>query len=472
MTPANSVEELKAAVSKTVKIEKGKVSVVNWEAFRQDALDKLAWTSAFSSSDEAKALAAWIVQSIARMAGNGPASINDIYMAIGKGQLPQNFTVPAINVRAISYYFARSIFKAAKRHEVGAVIFEIARSEMGYTNQPPREYTTSILAGALKESYPWPVYIQGDHFQINAKNFAKNPDAEVEGLKKLIQQAVEAQFYNIDLDTSTLVDLTKTSLEEQQYQNSLQAATLTQYIRKVQPDGVTVSVGGEIGEVGGKNSTAEELSAYMGEYQRFLGGGLTGLSKVSVQTGTSHGGVVLPDGTMAKVKVDFDTLGKLSSIIRSKYGMGGAVQHGASTLPVELFDKFPQVGTCEIHLATEFQNILFEHPQFPADMKQEIYAYLLKEAKEERKEGETDQQFFYKTRKKAVGAFKRAMWSLPDGVMASVMTSLEDKVDLLIRKLNVSGTGPLIKGHARIPSGDVPMPREVGAKAQHFEGDD
>jgi len=35
-----------------------------------------------------------------------------------------------------------------------------------------------------------------------------------------------------------------------------------------------------------------------------------------------------------------------------KYGMAGAVQHGASTLPAELFDRFPKLGACEIHLAT------------------------------------------------------------------------------------------------------------------------
>jgi len=28
--------------------------------------------------------------------------------------------------------------------------------------------------------------------------------------------------------------------------------------------GVTISIGGEIGEVGGKNSTVEELAAFMG----------------------------------------------------------------------------------------------------------------------------------------------------------------------------------------------------------------
>ena len=41
-----------------------------------------------------------------------------------------------------------------------------------------------------------------------------------------------------------------------------------------------------------------------------------GLSKVSVQTGTSHGGVPLPGGGVAEVKLDFGTLERLSAVAR------------------------------------------------------------------------------------------------------------------------------------------------------------
>ena len=80
-----------------------------------------------------------------------------------------------------------------------------------------------------------------------------------------------------------------------------------------------------------------------------------GISKISIQTGTSHGGVVLLDGTIAKVSVDFDTLLKLSRIARKQYGMGGAVQHGASTLPEDAFSKFVEAEAVEVHLATNFE---------------------------------------------------------------------------------------------------------------------
>src|SRR5437773_73592 len=139
---------------------------------------------------------------------------------------------------------------------------------------------------------------------------------------------LHAGFYNIAVDTSTLVDLSQPTLDAQQRVNYERAADLTRFIRDREPEGVTVSVGAEIGEVGGKNSDVHELKAFMDGYVRALarleGGPYTGISKISVQTGTSHGGVVLPDGSIAKVQLDLDALKALSADARSKYGLGGA----------------------------------------------------------------------------------------------------------------------------------------------------
>src|SRR5438034_6735633 len=133
-------------------------------------------------------------------------------------------------------------------------------------------------------------------------------------------------FYNIDVDTSTLVDLSKATLDEQQRVNYERAAELTKFIREREPDGVTVSVGAEIGEVGGKNSDVHELHAFMEGYRRTLQSlgppPYAGISKISVQTGTSHGGVVLPDGSIARVQLDLEALRALSAAARATYRLG------------------------------------------------------------------------------------------------------------------------------------------------------
>ncbi len=372
------------------------------------------------------------------------SSIHDLYQARGKG-LASGFTVPAMNLRGLTLHLARAIFRTAIRNNAAAFIFEIAKSEMAYTDQRPVEYTGVILAAAIKEGYTGPVFIQGDHFQVNAKKFVVDPKKELNSIKELIEESVAAGFYNIDIDSSTVVDLEKPDVKEQQRQNFEACAELTKFIRKIEPRGVTISVGGEIGEVGGKNSTADDLRSFMDGYRENLPRDMQAISKISVQTGTSHGGVVLPDGTIAKVKLDFDTLRDLSEAARKEYGLAGAVQHGASTLPSEAFHKFPEVETAEVHLATEFQNMIYESKFFPTELKENIYFWLKKNCSEEKEDDQTEEQFIYKTRKKALGPFKKEIMSLPEDARENIGHEIEAKFDFLFKQLKVFNTRDIVK---------------------------
>lgn len=417
----------------------GMINIINSTILRNEKIDNVVYNAVFHQDNSIKDISRWLIHTMSNRLGIIPSSIQSLYEAIGKKQY-KGFTVPAINIRGLTYDVARAIFKAAKKNHAAAFIFEIARSEIGYTNQRPAEYASVILAAALKEGYEGPVFIQGDHFQINAKKYEKDRDAEINTVKGLIKEAISAGFYNIDIDTSTLVDLNKPGVTEQQRLNFEFAAELSAYIRSLEPSGITISIGGEIGEVGKKNSTVEELRAFMDGYNNTLaskGKDLKGISKISVQTGTSHGGVPLPDGTVAKVKLDFDTLRNLSRVARDEYGLSGAVQHGASTLPGDAFDKFPETGTAEVHLATEFQNMVYESSVFPRDLKNEIYEFLRKNCAADKKEGETDEQFIYKTRKMGFGPFKERLWNLSPNIREKISEELEAKFDFLFKKLNV-----------------------------------
>ena len=360
-------------------------------------------------------------------------------MARGKGQ-GKHFTVPAMNLRSLTYYLARAIFRVANKLNAGAFIFEIAKSEMGYTGQPPIEYVGVILAAAVKENYSGPVFIQGDHCQIKASEYFKDGKKEVAALKDMVADCVAAGFYNIDVDSSTTVKLDRPTLTEQQRDNFEICAEMSAFIRKIQPKGIEVSIGGEIGEVGHKNSTVEELVAFTDGYNKSLPKGLAGLSKISVQTGTSHGGVVLPDGTMANVSVDFDTLKALSSAAQKQYGMGGAVQHGASTLPDNAFGKFPEVNTVEIHLATNFQNKTLDSKLFPKDLYTKMIEWTKANCLSERKATDTDEQYVYKARKRALGQFKKDIMNLPESVKEGIAKELESNFEFLFKQLNVNDT--------------------------------
>jgi fructose/tagatose bisphosphate aldolase len=463
-----TVADLRARLEGVATISDSGLQVHDEARLRGDLMDDLAFAAVFADADLRDATR-WVIWSASQALGCGSASIHELYLARGRGEFdPTQFTVPAINVRATTYLTARQAFAAALDRDAAAVIFEIAKSEMAYTDQRPAEYTAVILASAMREGWRTPVFLQGDHFQFNATKWASEPRPELEGIKDLTREAIAAGFYNIDIDSSTLVDLSKPTVPEQQKVNADNTAELTRLIRELQPAGVTISIGGEIGEVGKSNSTEEELGAYLDEYRQALGDdGVVGVSKVSIQTGTSHGGVPMPDGSIAAVKIDFDTLDRLSRVARERYGLAGCVQHGASTLPDEAFNHFPEHGTAEVHLATGFQNILYDGGGLPRELHEEMLSWCVANCAGERKGGETDEQFLYKTRKKAIGPFKRQLWTLPTDAADEIAGHLRAKFGLLFDELRIAGTRELVERHVTATPVARPMPASLGGDGVH-----
>jgi len=438
----NHKDEITRQLKNIATQDNGGVKIEDADKFRGDVVDWLVQNAVLNPSSGIKGLSRFLIKSAALELGIVNSSIQGLYVARGRGEV-KGFTVPALNIRGMPYELCRAIFRTAIKSNAGAFIFELAKSEMGYTFQKPHELSTVILASAIKERFTGPVFIQGDHFQVNAKNYAKDPEKEVAGLKNLIQSGIAGGFYNIDIDTSTLVDLSQPNVVEQQRANFEVGVELTQHIRELEPFGITISVGGEIGEVGKENSNEQELKAYLDNFNELLEkaqSGATSISKISIQTGTSHGGVPLPNGTVAEVNLDFDTLENLSRISRESYGLAGAVQHGASTLPQELFHKFPELETAEIHLATDFQNMIYGSELFPSDFKEEIYTHLREKFASEKKSDQTDEQFIYKTRKKGFGEFKSKFWGLSNEIREGIGKELETKMDFLFNKLAVQNT--------------------------------
>ncbi|HEX2077010.1 MAG TPA: class II fructose-bisphosphate aldolase [Longimicrobium sp.] len=470
-----AVRALLDEVRDSVRADDGAFELVSADALRSDGVDRLIRAAVFGADEDVRDTARWLLLHAGRAVGIAPASIHDLYMARGRGEI-SGFTVPAINVRAAAYETGRALFAAARELRVGALICEIARSEIGYTDQRPGEYVAAMIASAIKEGWTGPLFIQGDHFQINAKKYRTDPQPEVRAVKDLVKEALHAGFYNIDIDTSTLVDLSQVGLDAQQALNSRLSAELTAYVRHYEPAGITVSIGGEIGEVGTENSTPEELRAYMDGYNRALravsekeGRPVAGLSKISVQSGTTHGGTVLPDGSIADVAIDFETLRNLSDIARREYGLSGAVQHGASTLPQSAFGNFPTVETAEIHLATNFQNILYD--QLPEELRERMYDHCRQNFPDERKPTDTEEQFIYKARKKALGAFKRELWELPEADRERIRGVLNETFSFLFRQLRVENTMEMAQKYVPLPEITHASPADLRMKAAEDDWD-
>jgi len=460
---ASSVAELLSSLDGIATMSSAGLQIQDAARLRGDGIRDLAWTAAFTEDPATAEASQWIVWEAAQALGARSASIHELYMARARGEV-SGFTVPAINIRTQTFDMAQVAFETAAASDVGAFILELARSEQTYTFQRPIDFATSCLAGAIAAGWQGPVFIQGDHYQFNAKKYATDPESMTEEIRRACRLAIDAGYRNIDIDASTLVDLSLPTREAQQRANYERTAELVALIRTLESDGVTISVGGEIGEVGKENSNETELRAYLDGLSRELARrslGDVGICKVSVQTGTSHGGVVLPDGSVGSAAVDFSIHERLGVVARREYGLAGTVQHGASTLPDELFHRFRDVETAEIHLATGFQNLLYQHPAFPRELHEQIERWCFENALDERKPDQTDEQFVYTTRKKALGPLKRQLWDLP--TKDAILADQAKKIAFLYRELGVVDSRAMVDRYVNPVEWHRPIPTSLAS---------
>lgn len=467
----SSIENIKKSLKGAVEIiSEREIEIINEKKLRNGLIDSLVFESIFNPDKEIVNLCRRLIKNIAIKQGILLGSIYEFYKKKAKDN--RKVTIPAINVRGMTYNTARAIFEAARQDKVNCLILEIAKSEIDYTDQRPAEYTISILAAAIKEGYKGPLFLQGDHFQINASKYKEDPAKERESIKGLIREAIEAGFYQIDLDMSTLVDWLQPDYDAQQKTNYKETALLTAYVRDLEREfrlnnlGIIINLGGEIGEIGkgiqGRNSITEDLRAFMQGYLKELsilskerGYQLEGITKIAVQSGTQHGGIRDEKGNLIKgIKVSFNTLAELGKIAREEYGLAGVVQHGASTLNPCCFVLFTgqpspkgfeiseellneenskllsENPVAEVHLATAYQDTILDHAVFPKELAERIKKWVLE--KYPPKDGEDREKAYISNRKNAWGYFKFELWNLPlqiqDGLRKTLVKQFSDDV--------------------------------------------
>jgi hypothetical protein len=469
-------ENIKQSLKGIVKVVSEKeIKIINESKLRDRLIDQLVFEATFNSDKEVVDLRRQLIKNIAIKEGIVLSSVYEYYKK--KARDNRKVTIPAINVRGMTYNTGRAIFEAAIKDKVSALILEIAKSEIEYTGQRPAEYETSILAAAIKEGYQDPLFLQANHFQINVNNYKEDPVKEREKIKKFIREAIEAGFYQIDLDMSTLVDWSKTDYDAQQKTNYKETALLTAYVRDLEKEfgldklGIVINLGGEIGEIGkgiqGRNSTAEDFGAFMKGYLKELvalseerGYQLKGITKIAVQSGTQHGGIRDEKGDVIKgIKVSFNTLAELGKVAREEYGLAGVVQHGASTLDPRCFVLFAgqsapkgfeiseelltkgnakllaENPVAEVHLATAYQDTILDHPVLPKELTDRIRKWVLENypPKEEDRE-----KAYVSNRKNAWGPFKFELWSLPSEIQNVLRkTLIKQFSDDVFRNLGV-----------------------------------
>jgi len=343
--------------------------IIDITRYRQ-IMPQLAYEAANNPNPENREAVQNLILRTANQAGAVLRSIGALYRqkAALEESLGRKFTIPSMNLRCAAFDEARIALVTAQRLNAGALQFEIAPTEVLYTGQTHQEFSAMIAAAAIAAGYTGPVFIKLDHLRMDPKKYAANKEAEIQRIFAIMKDAINAGFRAIDIDASVLEKNPEevTDPVEQQRDNFIASARLVEMTRVYARErGIELALGVEVGEVGEAYITEKHIRAFLGnlksileERSKILGWDIEMPDVLAIPTGTPHGGLRDPSTGQAldNVTIAFDLLQTASTICR-EYGMVGPVQHGASKLPVRLFDMFPAKNVTEIHLATAMSDI-------------------------------------------------------------------------------------------------------------------
>ena len=121
-TPATSITELMTALDGIAHIDDGRLLIDDEQRFRDEGVRATVWSATFSIEKDVIEAARWIIWEASQQLGSPSASIHDLYMARGRGEV-HGFTVPAVNLRTQVFDMAIAMCRAAQPTDVGTMIF-------------------------------------------------------------------------------------------------------------------------------------------------------------------------------------------------------------------------------------------------------------------------------------------------------------------------------------------------------------
>src|SRR5688500_13345688 len=111
--PARSAADLLSALDGFLRVSDGSLHVHDERGFRADGVRTAVWTATFSDDAAAVDVARWVIWEASQALGAPSASINDLYMARGRGEV-SGFTVPAVNLRTQVFDMTAAACRAAQ----------------------------------------------------------------------------------------------------------------------------------------------------------------------------------------------------------------------------------------------------------------------------------------------------------------------------------------------------------------------
>jgi len=316
----------------------------------------------------------------------------------------KNCIVMAANIRIT--HSARGVMMAAKELDA-AVMFEIARSEIGYTAQNPKQFMDMITKTAEELEFNQPYAVHGDHITIK-----ENTPEAVASAEQLIKDEIAAGFTSYAIDASHNFNMDGKTVAEQLADN----IEITTKLAGLIPLDAGLEV--EVGEVGRTDpKTGKKALTSVEEATTFIKAVTDAGFKpnlLATNNGSIHGNIFDKDGNIVE-QVGID-IGRTKAIAKAiaPYGVYVA-QHGITGTPLNLMHLLIEAGVFKGNVGTNWQNIALE--AMPKDLvaKMEEWTLASKHAEKTKakKPGISQKELIAKNIKHSIKEFKTEIDGLP-----------------------------------------------------------
>ena len=290
---------------------------------------------------------------------NLPISGRRIFNAV-KGE---KLIVMAANIRC--QLSTPGIMQAAKELDA-AVLFEIARSEIGYTGQTPQEFYDRITGIAGELDFNTPYAIHGDHITIK-----DNTPESIDSARKLIDAEVAAGFTSYAIDASHNFNFDGKNEREQLADNIAITVELADLI----PNEACLEV--EVGEVGRTNADGTKKLTTVAEADAFISAlHEQGVKPdlLAINNGTIHGNIFDAEGNIVEqVGIDIDRTKAIADAIAPLEVR--IAQHGITGTPLRLMHLLIEAGIAKGNVGTNWQNVYIEN--LPGEMRNKMEEWTL-----------------------------------------------------------------------------------------------
>ena len=406
MEPFSEVNQLRQSIAGVLKINTaGEVKLIVPRMFEGEFVERLARTSALAPGIKTRKTAAFYIRAAAEAKNIWFDSLSVFYEHSCSRKF-SGLVIPAFNIPGMTFSIARIIFRSYRKYNTGPFIFQLSPLEMADTAQTPWEYSACILAAAMRERYSGPIFIQCNAIKLSDHISPDSSPDRFEPLAILLKDCINAGFYHFVLDDSVIDSLEQSEL----FSCADFGDTWFSLIRKNSPRVLDIQTGIELVKSPLHPDKQNDLEQYTQWIQSEL---------IQRQAECSVSKILRPFELCENGNDDSEKQN------RSHFHVAYCERRKSKSKT----QQWTETGVQELHSRRLFQDIIFDHPEFPLGLKEQLRVHLTQEYTIGTKPDWTDDQFYTKLRSRAWRSYKKALWSLDDRTKAIILGELEKTIN-------------------------------------------